>query len=168
MDSIPDHTGQFEPLLRDGSYTVDPTLDVSHPLLKCLLSIYKEAKGARLMPSRQELDPIDLPTALLPNLLLIDVEAGPSLRFRWRLIGTTITRIMGRDSTGKFWDELYDADVLSALSETSTWVVENRRPLRTVTRAPIEERNFQVSENLELPLSEDGVTVSMIMVAAMY
>lgn len=167
-DAQPDLTGQFEPLVRDGTSITDPFLKVQHPLLKCLLSIYTGAKDGRHMPTRADLDPTNLPPAILPHLLLIDVLPGDPTRFKWRLIGTAITRVMGRDSTGKYWDELYDKDVLASLSQTSLWVVQNRMPLRTVTKAPVDGRDFQISENLELPLSEDGEAVSAILVAAMY
>jgi hypothetical protein len=57
------------------------------------------------MPSRADMDPVELPRALLPNLFLVDVEESPR-RFRYRLVGTELTAIMRRELTGRYIDEM--------------------------------------------------------------
>jgi len=48
--------------------------------------------GPGLLPGRQHFDPLDIPAPLLPHIWLLDVEHGPPLRFRARLVGTAISR----------------------------------------------------------------------------
>jgi hypothetical protein len=55
-------------------------------------------RGPRAMPARSDLNPGDIP-ALLPHLMLVDKVADC---FRYRLIGTGVTREVGHDATGSF------------------------------------------------------------------
>jgi len=64
-----------------------------------LLDYWETRRGDRLAPGRVDIDPLDLPAALLPHLLLIDVESGP-LDFRYRLAGTAADTIHGHGLRG--------------------------------------------------------------------
>lgn len=150
------------------SFEHDPDLHCQSPIIKTALAAWEKARGGRAMPSRSDIDPLQLPATLLPHILLIDVEYEPRLRFRWRLIGTYITNILGRDSTGKYWDELYDEGVLTSLISGPNWVLQHQQPLRTTGAAPVSDKEFLHSENVEMPLSNDGKTVDVIMVASDY
>jgi hypothetical protein len=57
------------------------------PLLQRLYDYWQERRSPRSMPSRSDIDPVDM-RFILGNLLLVDVLAAP-LRFRIRLHGTT-------------------------------------------------------------------------------
>ena len=65
---------------------------------------YWMAKGGALgrIPSRSDIEPLEL-VEILPNLAIVEAIEG---RWRYRLIGTRIVEFVGRDSTGKFFDEL--------------------------------------------------------------
>ncbi len=54
-------------------------------------------------PRRADIDPIDIPR-LLPNLWIADWDAS-SARFRYRLVGTAVTKARNTDATGRFLDE---------------------------------------------------------------
>lgn len=146
------------------TFELDPELHIGSPVLRLGLQAWIDARGHKELPARRDLDPLRMPRELLPHILLIDLEAGPPERFRWRLVGTHITRVVGRDATGQYWDEIYEEPVLRALSTGPRWAVENRRPVRSLGTAPIDERSFLKSENLDMPLSSDGDTIDMIMV----
>lgn len=67
-----------------------------------LSAIYNYWSGKRQgsqLPSRQAIDPAEIPE-LLPHLGLIDVEPNMS-GFRYRLIGTHMVNMFGRDFTGR-------------------------------------------------------------------
>jgi hypothetical protein len=115
-----------------------------------------------LLPGRANLDPVDIPK-LLPILYLVDIERGPELRFRWRLRGTTLEFISGRDYTGLYFDQTYDdfstsrtrAQLLAVANGAACWWLGHpfsARP-RDVTHA----------ERLMLPLAADGRNVDMIL-----
>lgn len=64
--------------------------------------IYWDARRqSKLMPSRTDIDPIEIPR-LLPYVVLIDVLREP-IDFHYRLIGTQACVTMGRDFTGRFF-----------------------------------------------------------------
>ena len=69
--------------------------------LMSLHSYWCAKKGSRRMPSRKDIDPIEIPT-LLPHLLLFELHEG---RLRYRLTGSVTVDLFGRDPTGKYLDE---------------------------------------------------------------
>ena len=58
--------------------------------------------GGGRVPLRSDIDPLEM-HEILPNLALCEMVGH---RFRYRLIGTRIVEFVGRDSTGKYFDEL--------------------------------------------------------------
>ena len=130
---------------------------------------YWDAKRAgRLMPRRCDIAPEDF-VAHLPGILLVDVEGvdeGGVGIFRYRVVGTDEVRLRGHDPTGKlvrhgFWGPSLE-DVMK--------VYEQVRRERTFLYDP---RSYQTPDGrlsnestLFLPLSEDGETVSQILVYA--
>ncbi len=150
------------------TFSLDPTLACENRVVKSTLSCWRSICGDREMPSRSEIGPTILPPFLLPHLILIDVERNPEPRFRWRLIGTYIVDRLGRDSTGKYWDEIYDVAVYNELSKGVSWVLQHRRPVRTIGFAPVEGKKHLSTESIVLPLSTNGNDIDIIMVAAEY
>ena len=119
------------------------------------------------MPSRRDVDPLAIPGYLLAHLELIDVFRHPELRFRWRLIGTHVTTAVGRDQTGRYFDEVCPGDDLAAVSEPFKWVVKNVQPQRWLGTSGFIGRNSQAYEGVYLPLS-DGAPVDMIFAGVQY
>lgn len=140
---------------------MDPGLQFREPRLGLLLDYWNRKRGDRAMPRRDEIDPAELKPHLR-NLVLIDVEHEP-LRLRYRLLGTAITEAMQRDNTGRYYDELYDEALLQQIYATFRWIFVRRAPLRTFGRAFYDDRDFYGYEIVNLPLSEDGVTVSRVL-----
>ena len=64
-----------------------------------LFHYWSRLRGDRPAPSRSDIDPVDMPRALLPNLMLIEVELDP-LDFRFRLSGTQADTIVNRNLAG--------------------------------------------------------------------
>jgi hypothetical protein len=61
-----------------------------------------KAGDAGALPYRSDIEPLEL-VDILPHLAIIEAVDG---RWRYRLIGTRIVEFVGRDSTGRFFDEL--------------------------------------------------------------
>lgn len=59
------------------------------------------ADGA--IPLRSDIEPLEM-VEILPSIAIIEAVDG---RWRYRLIGTRIVEFVGRDSTGKYFDELH-------------------------------------------------------------
>jgi len=140
---------------------MDPDLGFVHPLPRRLVALWRARLGAGTLPARTGFDPV-LMREHLGHLFLVDIE-GPLIRLRWRLIGSRITSLMQRDSTGRYFDELYPAEIMSTVLETYRWVIEQQRPLRTHGRAFYPDRQMYDYETLLLPLSNDGARVDMVL-----
>jgi hypothetical protein len=67
-----------------------------------LVECWYQRRGEAEFPARSDFDPLDLLFAL-GNIVLIQVMYDP-LRFRFRLVGSNITRHLGHDSTGLYID----------------------------------------------------------------
>ena len=139
---------------------MDPDLACEDPALLDMLTYWEQRKAGRLFPARRDIDPLEL-RQHLGNIVLIDVEHDP-FRLRYRLLGTRITTTMGRDSTGKYYDEIYPAPLLEEIYRSFRWILEHRAPLRTFGEAFYEDKSFYDYETLNLPLSSDGETIDLI------
>ncbi|HYM30309.1 MAG TPA: PAS domain-containing protein [Candidatus Cybelea sp.] len=142
---------------------LDASLTFTSPPLVDLLAYWNEKRLERTMPSRADIDPTD--PAMRPHLgfiVLIDVIGRPP-RFRFRLIGSKITEEVGRDSTGRWLDELYSPADYENMIVAYRWVVQNRAPMRITGNLRHANRAWLDMESLDLPLSSDGDTVDMIL-----
>lgn len=153
----------FLPILSFHDFDMNPAPSLlSDPLLEEAL-LYWRGKGAgRPMPSRTDLDPVEIPK-LLPHVMLIDVVAPG--RYRFRLIGTAIADEQGLNATGSDVREVLkgvrlEDHILALLDEC----VRERRALYSEclffsSESGLVERH---TKRLLLPLSRDGKSVNMI------
>jgi hypothetical protein len=131
--------------------------------------VYWDGKRrGRQMPSRTDIDPFEL-KPYLPQLVLLDVEGVPP-RFRYRLVGTEVTRVRrglsSSDPTGQFVDEVTHHQGTDAVLAHYRRVVDERRPSTDAgSYTPSPERPWIRFSRLVLPLSSDDVTVNMLLVA---
>jgi hypothetical protein len=138
-----------------------PLALVDHDLRR-LYEFWKERRGTRLAPSRAEMDPISL-RYVLGNLLLVDVLRDP-LRFRYRLCGTNIVARVGLDLTGRFVDDHPEPQFRQFALERYRKVIELGAPLHDLRNQVFDHRTRRY-EVLMLPLSGDGTTIDMVLVA---
>lgn len=121
---------------------------------------YWQLVGRGGVPSRADIDPADIPR-LLSNVLLIDVQRAP-IRFQVRLCGTEIDRLLDRNFTGCFLDDMtvgyFERDILLDYAE----VVLHKLP-KVTRRSILTERGHWLHyQRLLLPLSTDGWTVDKL------
>jgi hypothetical protein len=146
----------------------DPDLTFESERLVEVLDYWRALRGARRMPSHDDIDPLNIPHHLLPHLELIDVGREPELRLRWRLIGTHITAAVNRDATGQYFDEYYLVDDFPIISGPFEWVIKNMEPLRWAGTSGFTGRDWLSFECALFPLSGDGEAVDMIFGAVHY
>ena len=77
------------------------------------------------MPSRGDIDPIEIPK-LLPHVQLIEAVGE---RFRYRLIGTALAQAFGRDYTGAYPEDVSNAARAEAVCRIYRLVQEKRQPV---------------------------------------
>ena len=126
-----------------------------------LFDYWIHSAGARPMPARSDLDPLNVPR-LLPNLGLIDLGAGVD-QARFKLAGTRLREIYGQEITGKRADEVFAGEAACYWSRVHSRIVETCFPLAGVVRGPTEGRDHIVLFWMRLPLSDDGEKVDRIL-----
>jgi PAS domain S-box-containing protein len=130
----------------------------SHPELDALLTIWHEKRGARAQPRRSDF-PLETMTRWASHMSVATVT--PERRFRFRLFGTELAHVYGRDLTGHFLDELTPHDVWSVVIKDYREVLATEKPLF----APVSVANgrwYSEVSRLLLPLS-DGARTNSIM-----
>ena len=121
------------------------------------------------LPKRAEIDPLELPVELLPNIFLVDVvrEEGTAPRFRFRLLGTAITA-RERVKAGQYLDD-YRSDIPDEMTRQYLDCLERRVGIRRSNLAwdhPTKE--FISYHVMLLPLSGNGAEVDALIGLAIY
>ena len=142
----------------EGRADVQPS--TCSPLVQEAWAYWNLKRGDRRMPSRKDIDPVEIPR-LLSSTALVDVLRDP-LDFRFRLLGTAIDNISARNMRGVRFSELpYLMDGNKGWADY-TYVVSTGLPL-TTDRPYIGKSKMVVRLTDSLfPLSEDGETVNMV------
>lgn len=149
------------------SCVFDPDLSDNARFLD-LKAYWDRKRGARAMPVRSDIDPLEL-RGHLGSLVLVDVLPGMT-DFRMRLIGTTITAAYGRDSTGKLLSSLKSADpewwrfcddLYRAVAGRAV-IAQARGNLRMVGR------DFRRFDSVLLPLDAGDGTVGKILAEQLF
>lgn len=131
--------------------------------LAALWEYWEARTTAGQLPARRDIDPIDLPRHL-PTVMLIDgIGDGASPRYRFRLIGTGLARLLVRDPTTKHLDEVLDESELDALDGVFRHIAGQGVPAALSGRLVWSNGWSVAAEWLFLPLASDGCSVDMIL-----
>ena len=152
--------------MRDGDRlenTVKPVETARSTLIREIHRYWADKCDGRAMPARTDLDPLDIPK-LLPNIILIDV-VPPDDRLKVRLIGTWIVHMFDRDYTGEFLDELDFGEAGQEIVQEYSEAVHAAEPICSDHRSRTLAGKFYDIERVILPLSNDGVRVTMLLIA---
>jgi hypothetical protein len=126
--------------------------------------VWVSLRGGRTMPSRKDLDPLNIPPEFLPNLMLIDVFSEPR-RYRYRLVGTHVVAASGEDRTGRMFENVGFFRVHPIVVEQYDKVADTGEPLHSPEPFTnlISGSTYDV-DRLLLPFSSDDRTVDMLIV----
>lgn len=133
------------------------------PRLQTLLQYWRGKCGAGRLPSRADIDPLDL-RGLLGNINLIDVVPQPDgkQRFRYRLFGTEFIFYHGGDLTGRWVDEIGNAVYRQQLVGLYSHVVATAATPMLSYDYMLESRRHRFQAVI-LPLASDGQSIDMIL-----
>ena len=143
----------------------DTAAGIREPKLRRFYDYWHGKRGERRMPARRDIDPLDFPY-MLGNLMLIDVLADPQ-RFRVRLHGANIVARMHYDMTGKLLDEVPRPEWRAYILERCRGLAERGEPLLLTNDLLLDGWTSRY-EALWLPLSDDGVRVTLLVCAMIY
>ncbi|HEX6980222.1 MAG TPA: PAS domain-containing protein [Alphaproteobacteria bacterium] len=131
------------------------------PRLRELYDYWHRVRGARDVPLRSDIDPLDM-RGVLGHVVLFDVERDP-IRFRYRLVGTELARVRGVDLTGRYIDEVSIFSAHDAIIRFYTRVVTE--PCIGLQRGPdtLFDARVGCMFRLSLPMSSDGRAIDMIL-----
>jgi hypothetical protein len=141
-------------------------IDGCHERVRAIYLYWDSKRNGRLMPSRADLDPVDIPK-LLPDICLVDVVPD-ARKYVYRLIGTNEAAMRGRDPTGKPVGEAYFGTSKQSVFLNYDAVTETRAPRLDRDPSITADNRFIQHESIFLPLSDNGENVSMIMVFTVY
>ncbi|TXH39098.1 MAG: PAS domain-containing protein [Rhodospirillaceae bacterium] len=132
--------------------------DVPSPRIRRLYEYWMTQKGGRAMPSRQDIDPADIP-ALLPYIIMTRLEYAP-FRVRYTLVGTRCVENGAFDYTGHYLDELYfrtehDTD----WHEVYSLLSREKLPILGLCEVKFDNGLLKPYAIAILPLSSNGETV---------
>jgi hypothetical protein len=138
-----------------------------HPLVRQFYEYWVRVAPPGRLPGRQHIMPEDI-VPVLSRLWMLDVFRDP-LRFRYRLVGTDITRSVQRELTGWWLDEAQPQSIKNPnLRDRYRFILETgqatwRRGQTLWDRDP----NHRLVENCLAPLATDGATVDKIIAVSM-
>lgn len=160
-DVTPDGQMDLRPLdnvttaAQDMASSFDVSLVQSPRIRK--LNEYWQARAKGRVPSRSEIDPVDV-RELLPNLMMIDIVGDPP-RFRYRLVGTRVVQYTGFDFTGRCMDEMVFQG-RDFMEQCYRRMLAEKRPVFGHYAWLVRSRHFGQCEFGLFPLSDDGTTVN--------
>ena len=136
---------------------------IRHPILKRMVAFWDEKRNGRDWPLRADFDPLEFWFAV-GTVSLIDVRINETgkRRYFFRLDGTRQVDLFGIDFTGKYLDEVYDAEGLKLAEQSYGRTVDEGVPHYYVRQVDFHTRPIQY-EIVILPLSRTGAAVDMLM-----
>lgn len=119
-----------------------------------------------VLPGRRHIDPAALKSHL-PLIWLLDIQPDP-FRARYRVLGTRLVEIAGRDLTGRWIDEV-SAEAAAHIYPTLRQVTAGRHAAHYRGRAYYNNPDHRrIVEYVLLPLAADGRTVDMVLGHSVY
>ena len=137
-----------------------------HERVRAINRYWDSKRKGRLMPSRADLDPLDIPR-FLPDISLVDVVPDER-KYVYRLIGTNEAAMRGRDPTGLPVGEGYFGTSKDSVFLNYDGVTQSRAPRLDRDPSHTSDNRFIQHESIFLPLSDDGQRVNMILVFTVY
>jgi len=120
------------------------------------------------LPARRQLDPLDLPPRILPWLFIIEVvQSFPVLDYRYRLVGTGNTSLVGRDATGHLASEIFAARETDVVPLSFDETVRTAQPTFWLATVPNDRIGSVEIERGLFPLAENGVDVDAVLGVAL-
>jgi len=132
-----------------------------------LLAYWRGLPATGGMPTWRDFELPSVPAQLLPSTLVIDMAPKPE-DCRFRYWGTGMTRVHGADKTGQCPYDLQPPELGRRIREDHQQVCDSKQPSAGVYGFTSANSFQQMQKVLRLPLSDDGETVTQIVVCIDY
>lgn len=132
-------------------------------VLSDIVQYWRALRPLGLVPSRHDIRPTSIPR-LLPYIALMDVITRDPLSLRYRLVGTGIARIFGRDLTNHDVREAFPAAVWADVEvDLRRAILDGAMTTRT-HRLPVADGDSALFARIALPLATDHRTVDALLI----
>lgn len=121
------------------------------------LSQWWTANCSNDIPDRSNFDPLNF-TALLPNILIVDVEHRP-FRIRYRLVGTKVAEATGFNIVGRYLDELMPTEPEAPWMDLYLQAYQQRAPIVGTSTCTTTSGSLFTHEYGLFPLRKGGQSV---------
>lgn len=122
------------------------------PALQAVADYWTHKRRDRRMPDRSEIDPLDLPPSIWPNLIISE-PAGPGL-WRYRLVGSAHVARYGMDFTGKTLQEIMQGSYCDYMTALYDAAFHDSVPVYSESVFRWDAEGFAMTRRLMLPLSQ--------------
>jgi hypothetical protein len=130
-----------------------------YPDIDRILSYWRAKKGDRPFPSRADIDPMEFRREL-PRVMMAEVSYDP-LDFRYRVAGTGLFAMHGRELTGKRARELEPPEFGALIHGHYADAVERRAPVLHLIELTLDYLTTSYARII-LPLSSDGTVIDRL------
>ena len=120
-----------------------------HRTTEAVFKYFNELRGDRAAPLRSEIDPAAL-KSVLPDLFILEKARDGIVRFR--LAGTRVCLILGREMRERAFSDIWDATVRHRMRLAADAVIANRSAVEIAVTAIDDDGNALALEMLMLPL----------------
>lgn len=134
-----------------------------HPSTLAVYHYWLDKRHDRRMPRRSDIDPFTMPRGILPDICLVDVVPDER-RYVYRVVGTGEVEVRGNDPTGKSVLEGFFGPSADDALACYDRVVASCAPFLDPIPFTSRDGKYVNAETIFLPLSEDGIHVSKIIV----
>lgn len=133
---------------------------------RAVYEVWVQAQGAGRLPRYDDLHlrPV---LALMPSILVVDVLTDPR-DYRYRQVGWREVEARTVDPTGMTVRQVYEGEGLDFVLENYDLAVDNREAFVDFSIDITASQRYVETETLFLPLSQDGVSVSQVLVYSHY
>ncbi|MBL6854459.1 MAG: PAS domain-containing protein [Alphaproteobacteria bacterium] len=139
-----------------------PPKGFEHPRLNDVCALWHDKATRRDMPARADMTARAM-KPFMPQMTLIErARDSGKARYRIRLHGSVLARYSG-DATGKWLEEVVDAQRVGAFAQIYDTVIALRTPLRILTRYQAPELDYLDGESFVAPLSVPTSGVPLIL-----
>jgi hypothetical protein len=137
---------------------------VKHKVLRRLIAYWLDKRLQRIMPSRGDIDPVDIPWAL-EWIWLCDYQPTDR-RFRFRLAGERVNDFWGSSIAGRYLDEIVPKARVGDAGRFYGVASDGPAIVHDVGRLFLQGKVFATGERIILPLSDDGRGVTGLLGAS--
>lgn len=138
-----------------------------HATLRALFCYWEKKRGARKIPARHDIDPIEMDRRLLPHLMLCELSGRGNV-VRFRLVGTALAKRLGFDPTGQLLSDLPRADYFDFLGSLVRRACAEAAPIYGESVFYWAAKGRLDAGHLLLPLSSGGGAPSIVLIGTAY